>query len=81
MYLTRTFLRDHRFEVEKEQALKLVRAVLENGAAAGGSSADGDGQREELISVGVIRALMAISESSEDNLRPLCLETLAETGE
>jgi rapamycin-insensitive companion of mTOR len=73
LYLTRTLLRDSRFDVEKEQALKLIRSIMEYGSQ--------DESQEDLISVGVIRALIAASEHGEETLRHLYVETLAELGE
>jgi hypothetical protein len=34
-----------------------------------------------LVSVGLIRAIVALAENGEDRLRHVCLETLAELGE
>ena len=52
--------------MEREQALKFVRAFLEvNGGA-----------RE--ISRGVVRAIVSCAEQENDRLRGICLETLAE---
>lgn len=58
--------RDHRFEVEKEQALRLIRALL--------SLPDTD----RPVPASVIRAIVAIAENLEEKLRIACLETLGE---
>ncbi|KAJ6256105.1 hypothetical protein Dda_9197 [Drechslerella dactyloides] len=57
---------DARCNVEREQALKFVRAFLEIPG----------GVRE--ISRGVVRALVSCAEQSDDRLRAMCIETLAE---
>lgn len=81
-YLTRTFLRDNRFELEKEAALKLVRAVMETGAASAlepqPQQIESEAPLEGLIGEGTIRALVSLREHPEEKLRHLCLETLAE---
>lgn len=77
IFLTHTFLRDNRFEYEREQALKLVRAIVD---AAVLYDFEAEQDRDDLISVAVIRALVAVTEHNTDKLRHLCLETLAELG-
>ncbi|KAK6353200.1 hypothetical protein TWF696_005183 [Orbilia brochopaga] len=57
---------DARCNVEREQALKFVRAFLE---IPGGV---------KEISRGVVRALVSCAEQSDDRLRAMCIETLAE---
>ncbi|PWN32613.1 uncharacterized protein FA14DRAFT_125928 [Meira miltonrushii] len=71
LYIVRTFSRDARFTIEKEQALKLVRCIME---CASLDKTDGDA----LISVSVIRAMCAALEHGEERLRSLYIETLAE---
>ncbi|KAJ8123591.1 hypothetical protein ONZ43_g500 [Nemania bipapillata] len=58
--------KDRKADVEREQALKFVRAFLDVK----------DGVRE--ISRALIRAIVSVAEYSEDRLRPICIETLAE---
>lgn len=58
--------KDRKADVEREQALKFVRAFLDVK----------DGVRE--ISRAVIRAIVSVAEQAEDRLRPICIETLAE---
>lgn len=70
LYLARTFLRDSRFDLEKEQALKLIRTVMEAGCS--------DTREEDLISVPVIRALVAAADHGEEKLKHLYTETLTE---
>ncbi|UZJ53770.1 hypothetical protein CBS101457_003090 [Exobasidium rhododendri] len=71
LYLSRTFLRDSRFDLEKEQALKLCRTIMDHGS----NNIEGE---EELISISVIRALISAADSTEEKLRYLYIETLAE---
>ncbi|KAI1180291.1 Rapamycin-insensitive companion of mTOR, N-term-domain-containing protein [Nemania sp. FL0916] len=58
--------KDRKADVEREQALKFVRAFLDVK----------DGVRE--LSRAPIRAIVAVAEHTEDRLRPICIETLAE---
>ncbi|KAI0480624.1 Rapamycin-insensitive companion of mTOR, N-term-domain-containing protein [Xylariaceae sp. FL0804] len=58
--------KDRKADVEREQALKFVRAFLDVK----------DGVRE--VSRALVRTIAAIAEHAEDRLRPICIETLAE---
>lgn len=58
--------KDRKADVEREQALKFVRAFLDVK----------DGARE--MSRAIIRAIVSVAEHAEDRLRPICIETLAE---
>ncbi|KAI1393869.1 Rapamycin-insensitive companion of mTOR, N-term-domain-containing protein [Hypoxylon trugodes] len=58
--------KDRKADVEREQALKFVRAFLDVK----------DGVRE--VSRAVVRTIAAVAEQAEDRLRPICIETLAE---
>lgn len=58
--------KDSKSNVEREQALKLVRAFLDIKGGIG------------ELSKGVLRALVACGESENDRLRAISLETLAE---
>ncbi|KAK4186627.1 Rapamycin-insensitive companion of mTOR, N-term-domain-containing protein [Podospora australis] len=64
--VTWSLAKDRKADVEREQALKFVRAFLDVK----------DGVRE--ISRAVVRAIAAVAEEQEERLRPICLETLAE---
>ncbi|KAH8879840.1 hypothetical protein GQ53DRAFT_21512 [Thozetella sp. PMI_491] len=64
--VTWSLIKDRKADVEREQALKFVRAFLEVK----------DGIRE--ISRAVVRTIAAVAEDPEERLRPICLETLAE---
>lgn len=61
-----SLIKDRKADVEREQALKFVRAFLDTK----------DGVRE--LSRAVVRTIAAVAEHAEDRLRPICLETLAE---
>ncbi len=80
IYLSRTLIRDNRFELEKIQAIKLIRAIMELAALRSISAAPDRLalDLEDLLGSGVVRALAAVAEHSEDKLRHICLETLAE---
>ncbi|TKY87021.1 hypothetical protein EX895_003698 [Sporisorium graminicola] len=80
IYLSRSLIRDNRFELEKIQAIKLIRAIMEMAALRSiGSAPDRLAlDLEDLLSSGVVRALAAVAEHPEDKLRNICLETLAE---
>jgi hypothetical protein len=66
LFLLRTFSRNASFELEKTQALLLIRSWFTSR------------QRSSVISVGTVRAIVALSENSDEKLRFLALETLAE---
>lgn len=63
---TSSLIKERKADVEREQALKFVRAFLEvkNGVAE--------------ISRAVVRTITAVAEHAEDRLRSICIETLAE---
>ncbi len=61
-----SLIKERKADVEREQALKLVRAFLEVK----------DGVRE--MSRAVVRTIAAVAEHGEDRLKAICLETLAE---
>lgn len=62
----RSLIKDNKADVEREQALKFVRAFLDVK----------DGIKE--LSRAVVRTIAAVAEAPEERLRPICLETLAE---
>ena len=62
----RSLIKDRKADVEREQALKFVRAFLDVK----------NGVRE--LSRAVVRTIAAVAEHVDDRLRPICLETLAE---
>ncbi len=65
-FIVRSLAKDTKCQVEKEQAIKLIRAFLDVQ----------DGASE--ITVSMIRSLAAIADQTDDKLRYICIETLAE---
>ncbi|KAI9826112.1 MAG: hypothetical protein M1832_000561 [Thelocarpon impressellum] len=61
-----SLVKEGKASVEREQALKFIRAFLDVK----------DGVRE--VSRAVVRTMVAVAEHSEDRLRSICIETLAE---
>ncbi|KAG9242741.1 Rapamycin-insensitive companion of mTOR, N-term-domain-containing protein [Calycina marina] len=61
-----SLIKERKADVEREQALKFVRAFLE---VKGGISE---------VSRSVVRTIAAVAEHAEDRLRSICIETLAE---
>ncbi|KAK1689947.1 Rapamycin-insensitive companion of mTOR, N-term-domain-containing protein [Colletotrichum godetiae] len=61
-----SLIKDRKADLEREQALKFVRAFLDVK----------DGVKE--LSRAVVRTIAAVAEQAEDRLRSICLETLAE---
>ncbi|KAJ3087070.1 hypothetical protein HK102_011873 [Quaeritorhiza haematococci] len=66
VFIIRALNRDSRYDVEREQALKLVRAFLD--------VQDG----WTLIPQSVVRTVVAIAEQNDDKFRNICIETLCE---
>lgn len=70
-------MRDNKHAVEKEQAVKLIRTIVEIGSQRRDSpSVPGFGTVP--LSEPVMRALVAVAEHVEDPFRPICVQTLAE---
>ena len=63
--------------MEKEQAIKLIRAVVEIGSQRGNAGAT-VGTGKVPLSEAVARAIIAVAEHSEDPFRQICLQTLTE---
>lgn len=61
-----SLVKDAKASVEREQALKFVRAFLDVK----------DGVHE--IAIGIVRIMVAIADQHDDRLRPMCIMTLAE---
>lgn len=73
--------RDSKHAVEKEQALKLIRSLVEIGTQRRSpSDGAGFGASSVPLSESVIRAIVAVAEHGEDHFRFLSLLTLAEIG-
>lgn len=63
-FLIISLAKDNSYNIEREQALKLIRSFLENDAG---------------ITVGILQAIISCIEKSDDKLRNIALETLLET--
>ncbi|GAA5864925.1 hypothetical protein JCM8547_004239 [Rhodosporidiobolus lusitaniae] len=74
LFLIRSLARDTAHNLEKEHALRLIRVFLP--FARPGVVLPFDG--EEVLPVGVLRAVVAFAETVEEKLRLAALETLAE---
>jgi len=68
--------RDIKYAVEKEQAIKLIRTMVEIGTARRDSSTSG--VAVVPISDAVLRSVIAVAEHLDDPFRPICIETLTE---
>ncbi|KZT18431.1 hypothetical protein NEOLEDRAFT_1125374 [Neolentinus lepideus HHB14362 ss-1] len=76
-YMIKSLARDNKHAVEKEQVVKLIRAIVEIGSTKSGSSGN-SGSGSVPLSDGVMRAFIATAEQPDDPLRLICIETLAE---
>lgn len=65
-FVNRSLIKERKADVEREQALKFVRAFLDVKG----------GVRE--VSRGVVRTIAAVAEHGEDRLKAICIETLSE---
>ncbi len=75
--MKRSLCRDNKHAIEKEQAIKLIRAMVEIGSTRPESLAV-NGSGIVPLSEPVMRSLIAISEHIEDPFRSICIQTLAE---
>ena len=66
MFLIKSFSRNASFELEKTEAILLARSWCSTA------------QKSNVLSVGIVRAIVSLSENSDEKLRVLALETLAE---
>lgn len=73
--MIRSLHRENKAAVEKEQAIKLIRAIIEVGTVSNG------GPAVVPLSEPVIRAFIAVAEHADDPFRFICIQTLAELGE
>ncbi|KAF9452980.1 hypothetical protein P691DRAFT_720833 [Macrolepiota fuliginosa MF-IS2] len=76
-YILKSLNRDNKFAVEKEQAIKLVRTIVEVGMTHRDLSESGETAIVPL-SDGILRSIIAVAEHIDDPFRPICIETLAE---
>lgn len=72
----RSLARDNKHAVEKEQVIKLIRAVVAVGRDQKTTAATGPATIP--LSDCVMRALVAVGDYPEDPFRPICIQTLAE---
>lgn len=73
----RSLNRDIKYAVEKEQAIKLIRTMVEIGTTRRDSSIS-SGVAVVPISDVVLRSVIAVAEHLDDPFRPICIETLTE---
>ncbi|XP_006462786.1 hypothetical protein AGABI2DRAFT_186649 [Agaricus bisporus var. bisporus H97] len=76
-YIVKSLTRDNKFAVEKEQAIKLVRTIVEVGTTHRDSPVS-SGVAVIAISDAVLRAITAVAENIDDPFRTICIETLTE---
>ncbi|KAI0643109.1 Rapamycin-insensitive companion of mTOR, N-term-domain-containing protein [Trametes meyenii] len=76
-YIVKSLSRDNKHTVEKEQVIKLIRAVVDIGSERHSPhSAIGSGTVP--LSDAVMRAVIAVAEYPEDPFKPICVQTLIE---
>ena len=68
IFLVRTLTRDHRYDVEREQAIRLIRGCIDIPGAS------------DHIPQSVVRILVSLSEQPDEKLKVVCIETLCELG-
>ncbi|KAH9889877.1 Rapamycin-insensitive companion of mTOR, N-term-domain-containing protein [Cubamyces lactineus] len=76
-YIVKTLSRDNKHSVEKEQVIKLIRAIVDLGSERH-LSHSGIGSGSVPLSDAVMRALIAVAEYPEDPFKPICVQTLTE---
>ncbi|KAL0580619.1 hypothetical protein V5O48_001349 [Marasmius crinis-equi] len=76
-YIIKSLHRDNKFAAEKEQAIKLLRTIVDVGTLRR-EMQNGDDCGIVPLSEPVMRALVAVAEQTEDPFRLICIQTLAE---
>ncbi|KAG6812566.1 hypothetical protein H0H92_002218 [Tricholoma furcatifolium] len=76
-YIIKSLNRDNKHSVEKEQAIKLIRTMVEIGTVKHEDIAPG-AKNLVPISEPIMRAIIAIAEQPEDPFRSICIQTLTE---
>ena len=71
---SRSLARDNKHAVEREQAIKLIRAIVEIGS----QRTAGFGTGKVPLTEAIMRALIAVAEHPEDPFKPICLQTITE---
>ncbi|KDQ62311.1 hypothetical protein JAAARDRAFT_30208 [Jaapia argillacea MUCL 33604] len=74
--IVKSLARDNKHAIEKEQVIKLIRAIVEIGSEK--RDPRGTGARSIPLSEPVMRAFIAIAEQPDDPFKPICVQTLAE---
>ncbi|KAH6911417.1 Rapamycin-insensitive companion of mTOR, middle domain-containing protein [Coprinopsis sp. MPI-PUGE-AT-0042] len=77
-YIVKTLQRDNKHAKEKEQALKLIRTIIEISTTNRDGSIATNRIGTVHLSEAVMRAVVAVAEHPEDPFRPICIETLTE---
>ncbi|KAF7288523.1 hypothetical protein HMN09_01381300 [Mycena chlorophos] len=75
-YIIKSLTRDSKYALEREQAIKLIRTIVEVGTVRDDAHSTGPGLVP--LSAAVMRALVAVAEHAEDPFRLICIQTLAE---
>lgn len=78
-FLVKSLSRDGKYAMEKEQVIKLIRAIVEIGSERrrpGAANACASGAVP--LSSAVMRSVIAVAESTDDPFRAICLQTLTE---
>lgn len=76
-HLVKSLSRDNKHAAEKEQVVKLIRAIINHGVEARDPhSAPGMGR--VALSDAIMRALIAVADDIEDTLHLVCIETIIE---
>ncbi|GEM10208.1 cytosolic regulator Pianissimo [Rhodotorula toruloides] len=90
LFLIRSLARDSAYELEKEHALRLIRTTLLHTSPNSyiplshraptelGVDVEPQEEREQVVPVAVMRAVVAVAEAVEEKLRLAALETLGE---
>ncbi|KAI6145691.1 Rapamycin-insensitive companion of mTOR, N-term-domain-containing protein [Pisolithus thermaeus] len=75
-FIVKSLARDNKFSVEREQVIKLIRAIVD--IAAEKQDTRGTGSISIPLSEPVMRAFIAVAEHAEDPFRSISVQTLAE---
>ncbi|KAF9781640.1 Rapamycin-insensitive companion of mTOR, N-term-domain-containing protein [Thelephora terrestris] len=76
-YIVKSLSRDNKFSVEKEQVIKLIRAIVQIGAEHRTPYHAAVASRVPICEP-VIRAFIAVAEHADEPFRQICILTLAE---
>ena len=75
--VSRSFARENKHAIEREQVVKLVRTIVEIGSERSSPFASAGLGRVPLTEP-IMRAMISVAEHAEDSLRLICCETLVE---